>query len=126
MSDDEIGEAAKMLEDTVRLNSGLGVYIMVIQRKGKTESFKSAFKEIDGSHFYQHLFEAITDDFRDDVDPTHTVMSLPSDILRQLFEGSELEEPINKWTAIKERRTTTHGDGFFPAKATQKENEQPR
>lgn len=106
---DEIGEAVKLLEDTVRLNKGLGVYVMVIEEKGKTESFKSVFKEIDGNHFYQHLFETVTDDIREDIDPTLTVMPLHSNILQELFKGTEMEAQINRYTAIKPRRTGTNG-----------------
>jgi hypothetical protein len=69
LSSDPLGEATKQFETALRLNGGLGYYLMVIKSKGKTESFKASHKEIDGFHFYAHLFSTLTDDVKEDLAP---------------------------------------------------------
>ena len=56
--------------NAIRADGGLGYYLMVIKAGGKNVSFKASRKEIDGNHFYKHLFQCVTDDIREDIDPT--------------------------------------------------------
>lgn len=66
---DLLGELQTMIETKVRESRGLGYYLMVIKREGKTETQKAARKQIDVFHFYAHLLSSLTDDVKEDLAP---------------------------------------------------------